>query len=270
MNKLNAIGVSGEVGKSSTPINPALALFRQVMIHNPDMPPQSLAICTNGKFALKTPDKFSTQVANCRMPIAYIFDNAKEDELLDLIIKPVCEYMEKYLLGEGVLRKGNGFEMAAMDQKISDALIETVNKVPSDGPIIYMDRRKLKIGVDRLWFNNIVSEIQYMIQKKIDQWRGNPYPESIGMCFMKGSDKGEWSVVARPSHYIKVGPRAVVKVQPTTQDLSPVESRYQTIYAYLAAYALKELVGSIKGYELVDWVALTNMLLAGISGFGQN
>jgi hypothetical protein len=273
-----AIGFDGVQGKISVPLEGALGLYKQAAVWNPGGMTQPMWITTNGKFDLQANDPAKLLVATARMPTINCFRDEDFKKVHDVLVKPINELADKLIMDKIVI--GNDDVTVQKQEKgISkgDVAIETVNRIPEDRPIIFRDRRRMVIGFDRLWKAAREDEIQWEIQDRLSMVRATPTMKPIGYGFMEGNSGEDWHLVRRPNRYIKVGPRTVVRVDQTELDISNNESRVQASYMYLAACALREFckIGEApmhmdqKNYNIHDYVAYCNLILAGIAGYGD-
>lgn len=234
------------------------------------MPPRPMVIMTNGKWDPTEANRMSSLVGRGRMPVAWIFsddDMKGADGIEERFLKPILKEIDRRYKNAFV--KGNPGSKEKPSPE--DVLFETVNKIPRDRPIIYKDRQNIILAMDRLWKNSVDADLQFMIQDRMTLVRKQPRPVPIGYgCFSGGDD---WKLRKRANMYIKVGPRTIVRVQPTELDIAPNEARVQALYMYLVACLMRDWC-PIKGtgddeYTIHDEVAYANLLLASLVGFGD-
>jgi hypothetical protein len=266
-------GPNSDQGKVSSAVIPALSLYRQAAIVTPDMPSRPMLIATNGKWDPTEANRMSSLVGRGRMPVAWVFSQNDmvgergKPGIMELFLDPILKYVDKYY--KNCFVNGNAGEPE--NPSPQDVLYETVNKIPRDKPIVYKDRQNLILAMDRLWKNTVDADLQFLVQDKMTLVRAQPKPVPIGYgCFSGGED---WGLRKRPNMYIKVGPRTIVRVQPTELNIAPNEARVQALYMLLVAALMKDWCpikdknGS--AYGLGDEVAYANLLLASLVGFGD-
>jgi hypothetical protein len=212
------------------------------------------------------------------MPTAWIYSDADFKVIYDVLIKDICKKIDEMILDK--LALGNDdvtFKKQEQNGSTADVQLETINRTPEDRPILFRDRRKLIIAFDKLWKATREDELQWQIQDRLSLIRNMPTMKPIGYGFMDGNGGKDWHLVRRPNRYVKVGPRTVVKIDQTTLDIGNNEARIQASYMYMAAYALREFckIGSAPDkwdrnqYNIHDYVAYCNLILAGVAGFGD-
>jgi hypothetical protein len=272
------IGFEGTQGKYSVPLESALGLYKQVAIINPGGFTQPMFVTTNGKLDIQCDDPDTLLIAKARMATLWKFDDKDIPFVLKEFIEPICKLIDKLILDK--MEFGNDdvtFKKQEAGGSTADVMLETVNRTPEDRPIFFRDRRRIIIAFDRLWKATKEDEIQWEIQNLLGRVRNVPNMAPIGYGFMHGESGKDWHLERRPNKYIKVGPRTVIKMDQTTLDIGNNEARIQASYMYLAAYALREFckIGNApnsfnkKEYNLHDYVAYCNLILAGIAGFGD-
>lgn len=256
-------GPNSDQGKISSAVIPGLSLYRQAAVITPDMPSRPMMLATNGKWDATEANRMSSLVARGRMPVAWIFSDEDLADVKEKFLKPILEFIDKNYKNSFVEgNKKHNLENPSPE----DVIFETVNKIPRDKPVVYRDRQNMILAMDRLWKNEVDTELQFLVQDKMLLIRAHPKPIPIGYGCFAGKEK--WGLRKRPTMYIKVGPRTVVRVQSTEVDTAPNEARIQALYMYLLA-ALMHNWCPINGYDLNDEVAYANLFLASLVGFGD-
>jgi hypothetical protein len=264
------LGPDGMNGDVSTPMSLSERLFSQGLVTQRGLTGrlnQAVTFVENGDInisadAVASP-KTNNIIADYVARAAYIYNEQDLPEVMSRVDAVLAECNRLYWKR---FRKANGFEANGEKAKVIDVLIETVPRVSRDEFLMFIDRHDLVIESDLAFKGKQDDLLQEVITNQMQGIKSVPRLCQIGYGLMRDG----WKKMTRPNTYVRIGPKTVLRATRTKNAFIKSEWQVQAFYAYLLAEALRRWLGkATPAYELRDWVAVANVLIGWISGYGS-
>lgn len=257
-------------GTLSTPLAIPERLFSQAVITQRGLTGrlnQSITVVENGDIqinadAIANP-RGNNVVGSYTTRTAYCYEGEAEKTVLRSV-KKVMDECERLYFKRFFVR--NGISSTGKKQPMIDALMQTVPRVGSKEFIMYFDKHDLVIEADAAYKSKQDTIFQEFITNEMMDNKQIPKLKQIGYGLMRD----EWQQMTRPNTYIRIGAGTVLKAQKVMNTFIKSEWQIQSYYMYLLAECLKRFLGkAVPKYETRDWVAVANILVGWVSGFGD-